>query len=163
MTKQQENLGPCHSLLVYVYILLFSLIFSMHIDVTKKCMTTLDTAESIYSSLIRESQSHEEISLPDLRQLLNWAVITILFLIKKIPSKNICIYNSIKIISNLNIMNFINFWYQMIFRNGKTCLYYIGKQENFRKTRKFKFYHLNKHKINNNSSKTSDSTSQESL
>ena len=36
MTKQQDNLGPCHSLLVYVYILLFSLIFSMHIDVTKK-------------------------------------------------------------------------------------------------------------------------------
>ena len=27
--------------------------------------------------------------------------------------------------SNLNRMNFMNFWYQMIFRNGKTCLYYI--------------------------------------
>ena len=82
MTKQQDNLGPCHSLLVYVYILLISLIFSIHIDVTKKCITTLDTTESIYSSLIRESPFPGEISLLYLRQLMNWAVITILFLIK---------------------------------------------------------------------------------
>ena len=27
--------------------------------------------------------------------------------------------------SNLNRMNLINFWYQMIFRNGKKCLCYI--------------------------------------
>ena len=27
--------------------------------------------------------------------------------------------------SNLNRMNFINFWFQIIFRHGKTCLYYI--------------------------------------
>ena len=125
MTKQQDYLGPCHLLLVYVYILLISLIFSMHIDVTKKYMTTLDTTESIlYSSLIRDSPFLEEISLPYLRQLINWAVITILFLIK-IPSKDICIYNSMQRSSNLNRMNFINFWYQIIFRNGKTCLYYI--------------------------------------
>ena len=65
MTKQQDYLGPCHLLLVYVYILLISLIFSMHIDVTKKYMTTLDTTESIlYSSLIRDSPFLEEISLP---------------------------------------------------------------------------------------------------
>ena len=125
MTKQQDYLGPCHLLLVYVYILLISLIFSMHLDVTKKYMTTLDTTESIlYSSLIRDSPFLEEISLPYLRQLINWAVITIIFLIK-IPSKDICIYNSMQRSSNLNRMNFINFWYQIIFRNGKTCLYYI--------------------------------------
>ena len=125
MTKQQDYLGPCHLLLVYVYILLTSLIFLMHIDVTKKYMTTLDTTESIlYSSLIRDSPFLEEISLPYLRQLINWAVITIIFLIK-IPSKDICIYNSMQRSSNLNRMNFINFWYQIIFRNGKTCLYYI--------------------------------------
>ena len=96
----------------------------MHIDINKKCMTTLDTTESIYSSLIRESPFLEEISLPYLRQLIYWAVITILLLIK-IPSKDICRYNSMKRSSNLNRMNFMNFWYQMIFRNGKTCLYYI--------------------------------------
>ena len=102
MTKQQDYLGPCHLLLVYVYILLISLIFVMHIDVTKKYMTTLDTTESIlYSSLIRDSPFLEEISLPYLRQLINWAVITILFLIK-IPSKDICIYNSMQRSSNLN-------------------------------------------------------------
>ena len=56
MTKQQDYLGACNLILVYVYILLISLIFSMHIDVTKKYMTTLDTTESIlYSSLIRDS------------------------------------------------------------------------------------------------------------
>ena len=59
----------------------------MHIDVTKKCMTSLDTTESIYSSLIRESPFLEEISLPYLRQLITWAVITIIFLIKKYPVK----------------------------------------------------------------------------
>ena len=62
MTKQQDNYGQYHSLLVYVYILLISLIFPMHIDVTRKCMTSLDTTESIYSSLIRESPFLEEIN-----------------------------------------------------------------------------------------------------
>ena len=120
MTIQQDYLGPCHLLLVYVYILLISLIFSLHMDVTKKYMTTLDTTESIYSSLIRDSPFLEEISLTYLRQLINWAVITILFQIFKKPSTDICIiYNSMQRSSNLNRMTFINFWYQIIFRNAE--------------------------------------------
>ena len=116
-------------IIILIYILFISLIFSMHIDVNKKCMTSLDETESLYYSLIRESPFLEEISLPYLRQLINWAVITILFLIK-IPSKDIFIYISMKRSSNLNRMDLINFWYQMIFRNGKTCLYYITSINN---------------------------------
>ena len=58
---------------------------------------------------------YKGIPISYLSQLMNLAVITILFLIK-IPSKDICIiYNSMKRSLNLNIMNCINFWYQMIF------------------------------------------------
>ena len=57
-----------------------------------------------HSQLITES-THKNGKILD---LINWAVITILFLIK-IPHKDICIYNSMKRSLNLNRMNFINF------------------------------------------------------
>ena len=68
-------LHTSHLLLVYVYILLISLIFSMHIDVTNKYMATLDTIESMYSSLIRGSPFIEEISLPYLRLYTRYPIV----------------------------------------------------------------------------------------
>ena len=63
-------------------------------------------------------------SVLNIRHLLNWAVLSLLFL-SKLPNQNTCIFSSLKNKSKLYTFNIINFWYQMFFRNEKACLHYL--------------------------------------
>ena len=113
---QKPKLGPIHLSLAYLYLVMISLIISMMIDLKGHNQSLTHTVTNATISPVNIT--------PPLRNLLNWAIITILFLIKA-PFKNSCVFNIMRKKNKLRKVSFVNFWYLMFFRNRTTSLFYI--------------------------------------
>ena len=108
------DLKPIYSLLAYIYILMVSLILSMILDLT---------VSHERSNLCLEYNMLSEKNPPHVRNLLNWAIITILFLIKIPKTNNAIIHSIIKRSIKCDIFHWLIF--------GALCFLGIGKQVSF--------------------------------